>query len=66
MSQSIDSNTKKRIESAAHNLEEALRRIDPFVRRPKEEPKKRENWVSSGTNAQIHIINQKSPNQSTS
>ena len=35
--------------SFANNFDEIMRRIEPFIRRPKEEPRERQNWVSSGS-----------------
>ncbi|MDZ7737146.1 MAG: hypothetical protein U5P41_14445 [Gammaproteobacteria bacterium] len=59
MSQLIDSKRKKEIESASHNLDAIMRRIGPFIRRPKEEPKERQNWVNAGSNVQVRPGNKK-------
>lgn len=59
MSQSIDSERKKEMEGAARNLEEIMRRIAPYVRRPKEEPREHQNWVSSSGDAYPRSENKK-------
>ena len=60
MSQLIESKRKKQIAAAARNLEEMMRRIEPYVRKPVEDQKKPQVWVNSGTNNKFKNINLKS------
>lgn len=61
MSKEIDSKKDDRIGEASINLEETLRRIEPFIKKPVEEPRKRNTWVVSepGYISQPHQITSK-------
>ncbi len=47
MSQEIDPKQQDQIEEATKNSEETLRRIEPFIRKPVEEPRKIHPWTTS-------------------
>ena len=48
MSHIVSGDREKRVEVATRSLEEMMRRIEPFIRRPKEGAlKKRQNWSNS-------------------
>ena len=52
----IDSkaNERKRMRQASKNLEELLRRIRPFIKKPVEEPIERKPWVISNPGCLSH------------
>ena len=50
MSQEVNLKQKERIKTASENLEEMLRRIEPFLKKPTEEPIEHKPWVISDPN----------------
>ncbi len=47
MSQEIDPKQQDKIEGAKKNFEETLRRIEPYIRKPVEDPKPFHSWTKS-------------------
>lgn len=47
MFQEIDPKQQDKFEGSSNNFEETLRRIEPFIRKPVEEPRKFHPWTTS-------------------